>query len=79
MKATQAASLFLLPAARLIPAEKSAEFFGFYNMLGKFAAILGPTLMGAVALWTGNPRFGILAIIPLFVIGGALLSRVKTA
>jgi UMF1 family MFS transporter len=65
--------------ARLIPADKSAEFFGFYNMLGKFAAILGPILMGAVALWTGNPRFGILAIIPLFVFGGALLSRVKTA
>lgn len=65
--------------ARLIPADKSAEFFGFYNMLGKFAAILGPTLVGSVALWTGNPRFGILAIIPLFVVGGALLSRVKTA
>ncbi len=65
--------------ARLIPSDKSAEFFGFYNMLGKFAAILGPTLMGSVALWTGNPRLGILAIIPLFVIGGALLSRVKTA
>ena len=42
--------------ARLIPADKSAEFFGFYNMLGKFAAILGPILMGAVALWTGSPN-----------------------
>ncbi len=58
--------------ARLIPPGKSAEFFGFYNMLGKFAAILGPTIMGSVALWTGNPRAGILAIIPLFVAGGAL-------
>ncbi|HEX2854950.1 MAG TPA: MFS transporter [Opitutaceae bacterium] len=65
--------------ARLIPADKSAEFFGFYNMLGKFAAILGPAIMGSVALWTGNPRFGILAIIPLFVLGGALLLRVKPA
>ena len=65
--------------ARLIPADKAAEFFGFYNMLGKFAAILGPAMMGSVALWTGNPRFGILAIIPLFVIGGALLARVKPA
>jgi MFS transporter, UMF1 family len=63
--------------ARLIPAEKAAEFFGFYNMLGKFAAILGPAIMGSVALWTGNPRFGILAIIPLFVLGGLLLTRVK--
>jgi MFS transporter, UMF1 family len=35
---------------RLIPLNKSAEFFGFYNMLGKFTAILGPTLMAVVGL-----------------------------
>jgi UMF1 family MFS transporter len=29
---------------------RSAEFFGFYNMLGKFAAIIGPALMGATGL-----------------------------
>jgi UMF1 family MFS transporter len=38
--------------ARLIPAGHPAEFFGFYNMLGKFASILGPALMGAVGLLT---------------------------
>jgi UMF1 family MFS transporter len=37
--------------ARLIPADRSAEFYGFYNMLGKFAAIFGPALMGIVGLW----------------------------
>ncbi|MEE8329220.1 MAG: MFS transporter, partial [Thermodesulfovibrionia bacterium] len=31
---------------RIIPSNKSAEFFGFYNMLGKFAAVIGPALMG---------------------------------
>jgi len=36
--------------ARLIPEGRSAEFFGLYNMLGKFAAIIGPALMGAVGL-----------------------------
>ncbi len=36
--------------ARLIPADKPAEFFGFYNMLGKFAAIIGPLLMGGAGL-----------------------------
>ncbi|MCJ7593658.1 MAG: MFS transporter [Desulfobacterales bacterium] len=36
--------------SRLIPKEQSAEFFGFYNMLGKFAAIFGPALMGLVGL-----------------------------
>jgi UMF1 family MFS transporter len=35
---------------RLIPADKPAEFFGFYNMLGKFAAIIGPMLVGGVGL-----------------------------
>ncbi len=36
--------------ARLIPAHRSGEFFGFYNMLGKFAAILGPAIVAAVNL-----------------------------
>jgi MFS transporter, UMF1 family len=36
--------------ARLIPLNKAAEFYGFYNMLGKFAVIFGPTLMGAAGL-----------------------------
>ena len=36
--------------SRLIPADKPAEFYGFYNMLGKFAAIIGPVLVGGVGL-----------------------------
>ncbi len=36
--------------SRLIPREQSAEYYGFYNMLGKFAAIVGPALMGIVGL-----------------------------
>jgi len=36
--------------SRLIPREQSAEYYGFYNMLGKFAAIVGPALMGVVGL-----------------------------
>jgi len=36
--------------SRLIPKDKAAEFYGFYNMLGKFAAILGPMLIGIVGL-----------------------------
>jgi len=37
--------------SRLIPKKQAAEFFGFYNMLGKFAAIIGPALIGIVGLW----------------------------
>jgi UMF1 family MFS transporter len=36
--------------SRLIPKDKAAEYYGFYNMLGKFAVILGPVLMGVVGL-----------------------------
>lgn len=36
--------------SRLIPKGQEGEFYGFYNMLGKFAAILGPLLIGVVGL-----------------------------
>ncbi len=64
--------------ARLIPPECSAEFFGFYNMFGKFAAIIGPFLMGFVGMLTGHSRWGVLSILVLFFIGAVLLIRVKT-
>ncbi|MFZ5764870.1 MAG: MFS transporter [Thermodesulfobacteriota bacterium] len=59
--------------SRLIPAGKAAEFFGFYNMLGKFAAVIGPGLMGAISILTGSARLSLLAVILLFVGGGILL------
>jgi UMF1 family MFS transporter len=62
---------------RLIPAENSAEFFGFYNIFGKFAAIAGPFLMGVVGSLTGHSRWGILSILLLFIAGAWLLSRVE--
>ncbi len=65
--------------ARLIPAGRSAEFFGFYNMLGKFAAVLGPILMGWVGVMTGSPRLGILSVLVLFVLGALLLLKVDLA
>lgn len=65
--------------ARLVPAGKTGEYFGFYNMLGKFAAILGPVLTGVVALGTGSQRLGILSVLLLFISGGWLLMRVRPA
>lgn len=62
--------------ARLIPADSAAEFFGFYNIFGKFAAILGPLLVGVFAQLTGDTSTGVLSLAVLFVIGGALLLRV---
>ncbi|HUP92796.1 MAG TPA: MFS transporter [Solimonas sp.] len=63
--------------ARLIPEGHSGQFFGFYNMLGKFAAVLGPLAVGyTAAAFPDNQRLSILALLPFFVIGGWLLSRV---
>ncbi len=62
--------------ARIIPRDKAAEFFGFYNMLGKFAAVIGPSLMAWAGRLTGNPRHSILALSVLFIGGGALLLKV---
>ena len=59
--------------SRLIPRDRAAEFFGFYNMLGKFAAVIGPVLIGWIGVLTGSPRVGILSIVVLFVAGGACL------
>ncbi|SET08298.1 MFS transporter [Paenibacillus sp. NFR01] len=55
--------------AKIIPKDNSNEFFGFYNIFGKFAAILGPALMSLATTLTGDASYSILAIIPLFLIG----------
>ncbi|MFQ6676843.1 MAG: MFS transporter [Fidelibacterota bacterium] len=62
--------------SRLVPKGKEGEFFGFYNMLGKFAAVVGPIMMGWVTLMTGNVRLGILSILILFISGAFLLNKV---
>jgi UMF1 family MFS transporter len=63
---------------RLIPRNKIAEFFGFFNMVGKFASILGPILMALVPLVFVNSseRDSILVLILLFVSGGYFLFKV---
>jgi UMF1 family MFS transporter len=62
---------------RLVPEGKNAEFFGFYNMMGKFATVLGPLLIAIVASTTHNERTSIISLVLLFVIGGVLLLRVR--
>ncbi len=62
---------------RLVPAGKAGEFFGFYNLMGKAAAILGPTLTGVVALLSHDSRLAIVSISILFVIGAVFLTRVQ--
>ena len=70
--------------ARIIPENKSAQYFGFFNMWGKFAAVIGPLLMGSVTLILNNTiddhvlsaRIGLQSIMILFILGALVLSRV---
>lgn len=63
--------------ARMIPHNKHAEFFGFYGITSKFAAIIGPAVFGITAGLTDNSRLGILSLIVFFVIGIVLLQLVN--
>lgn len=59
--------------SNLIPKGKEAQFFGFYNLVGKSAVIVGPALVSWIALISGNPRYGILSLLLLFIPGLILL------
>ena len=73
--------------ARIIPENKSAQFFGFFNMWGKFAAVIGPLLMGSVTLILSNiiddqvlsARIGLQSIMILFILGALVLSKVNVS
>lgn len=62
--------------ASLIPRHMTGEFFGFYGVLDKFANITGPALFGLGIALTGSVRVGVLTVIPYFVVGGLLLTKV---
>ena len=53
----------------LVPDGRDSEFFGIYNMLGKFAALIGPIIVGSVTFLTDDARLGILSISLFFIIG----------
>ncbi|MCL2198462.1 MAG: MFS transporter [Defluviitaleaceae bacterium] len=52
---------------RIIPKDKSNEYFGFYNVFSRFASVLGTTIFGVITLTTGHPHWGIAGIAVLFV------------
>ncbi len=58
---------------QMIPAERSGEFFGFFNLVGKFASIIGPLVVGATVYLTGNAKMGMLGLLLLFFLGAMLL------
>lgn len=54
---------------QLVPKDSSSEFFGFYNILGKFSAILGPVIVGIVTQWTKQSTIGVASLSVLFLLG----------
>lgn len=63
--------------ASLIPPDQPGEFFGFYNMLTKFAHVLGPVLIAIGATLSDDPKWVLLSLMPLFIAGGMLLTVVR--
>ncbi|HEX7504932.1 MAG TPA: MFS transporter [Syntrophales bacterium] len=70
--------------SRIIPVDKSAQYFGFYNMLSRFATVAGPILIGTTALTaramgyqgTTASRISIVSVSILFLAGGFILRKV---
>lgn len=63
--------------AKMISIEKSAEYFGFMNLIGKFASVLGPAIVALTVVVVRKSEYGLLGLLVLFVTGGYLLMKVK--
>ncbi|MAF65712.1 MAG: MFS transporter [Planctomycetes bacterium] len=62
--------------ASLIPRQRSAEFFSLFAVLDRFAGVVGPAIFSLTLLATGSIRTAILPLTGMFLVGGALLTRV---
>ncbi|WP_181349264.1 MFS transporter [Thalassobacillus sp. CUG 92003] len=61
---------------KMVPGDRHAEFYGFYGISAKFAAIFGPFMFALVGQLTGSSRYGILSLLLFFIVGIILLQRV---
>ncbi len=62
---------------KLIPKEESNEYFGFFDIFGKFADFMGPLIISFCALVLGSSTYGILALVVLFVAGYLLVRKAE--
>ena len=65
--------------ARMIPPDRSSEYFGFFSVFEKFAGILGPLAFGSAVALTGSSRPAVLMLVAFFVLGALVLTRVDLA
>lgn len=61
---------------RLVPKENSNEYFGFFNIFGKYADLLGPILMAISGIVFKQSKYAILFLVVFFIIGYVLLDKV---
>ncbi|MEF2594752.1 MAG: MFS transporter [Eggerthellaceae bacterium] len=60
---------------KLIPKDNANEYYGFFDIFGKYAAVMGTFLVSVFTQLTGNPSIGVLSIAVLFLVGFVLLVR----
>jgi UMF1 family MFS transporter len=65
--------------ARMIPKQKSSEYFGFFSVFEKFAGVAGPALFALSVSLFGSSRAAVLSVILFFIAGGLVLTRVNVA
>jgi UMF1 family MFS transporter len=63
--------------AAMTPRSKAGEYFGFFNMLGRFSSMIGPILVGWVSLLSGDSRLSVLSLILLYAVGAVCLAFVR--
>lgn len=77
MGGTQSVSRALMGS--ITPKRHAAEFFGFFNLSGKAASMLGPIQFGLIILLTGEARMAVVSLLIFFILGGALLAKINVA
>jgi UMF1 family MFS transporter len=61
---------------KLCPKEHANEYFGFFDIFGKYAAVLGTFIVGTMTMLTGSGSLGVFSIVILFIIGFVVMLRV---
>jgi UMF1 family MFS transporter len=64
---------------QMTPPERSAEFFGFFNLSGKATSMLGPMLFSTILAFTGSPHLAIVSLLVFFVVGALLVMPLDIA
>ena len=65
--------------ARMIPKEKSSEYFGFFSVFEKFGQIFGPLVFAAAVTFFGSSRTAVISVVLFFIAGALVLTRVDVA